>query len=146
VASSVMSNSTYYYVIVACDTSFNKSTYSTEVEATAQARPVQVNFSTTLPDTTPGAYEVYIGGSFNGWNPAGTLMDRSDLIATVSLTLDEGTQIQYKYTLGSWDHVEKGAACGEIENRTATVLYGIDGMMTINDTVLNWRNIFPCGD
>ena len=68
------------------------------------------------------------------------------MLATVTLTFDEGTQIEYKYTLGSWDYVEKGAACEEISNRTATIWYGTDGTMVLADTVLNWRNVSPCGN
>jgi hypothetical protein len=142
----VVSGATYYYVVLAADTSFNSSAYSAELEATAQARPVQVTFSATLPDTTPGGDDIYIGGSFNGWNPAGTLMERNGLLATVTLTFDEGTQIEYKYTLGSWDYVEKSATCEEIDNRTASVVWGTDGTMVLDDTVLNWRNVAPCGD
>ena len=32
----------------------------------------------------------------------------------------------------------------EIANRTATVVYGTDGTMTLDDTVLNWRNTGSC--
>ncbi len=146
---SVTTGATYYYVVLAVDTSFNPSGFSDEVTATAQARPVQVTFNATLPDTTPDGDDIYIGGSFNGWDPAGTLMTRPDpngLFATVTLTLDEGTQIQYKYTRGSWTYVEKGAACEEIANRTATIVYGSAGAFALDDTVLNWRNTAPCGD
>ncbi|MDY7041423.1 MAG: alpha-amylase, partial [Chloroflexota bacterium] len=136
----------YYYVVLAADTSFNKSGYSNEVEATAQARAVQVTFNATLPGTAPAGDDIYIGGNFNGWNPGGTLMTRTDLLATVTLTFHEGDHLEYKYTRGSWDYVEKGATCEEVSNRTVTVVYGSDGMMTLNDTVLNWRNTAPCGD
>jgi hypothetical protein len=139
-------DTTYYYVVLAVDTSFNKSAYSDELAATAQARLVQVTFNATLPDTTPDGWDVYMGGSFNGWDQAGTLMTRDGLSASVTLTMYEGDQIEYKYTLGSWTYVEKGAACEEIENRTATIWYGIDGTMEINDTVLNWRNLGSCPD
>ena len=70
----------------------------------------------------------------------------SDLLATVTLTFDEGTQIQYKYTRGSWTYVEKGEACEEIDNRTVTVVYGAGGTMIVDDTVVNWRNTAPCGE
>jgi glycosidase len=142
----VATDATYYYVVLATDTSFNQSGYSNEVEATAQARPVEVTFNATLPSTTPAGDDIYMGGNFNGWNPGGTLMTRTDLFATVTLTLYEGDQLEYKYTRGSWDYVEKGAACEEIANRTTTVVYGTDGTMTLDDTVLNWRNTAPCGD
>ncbi len=80
------------------------------------------------------------------WDPAGTLMTRTDLLATVTLTLYEGDALEYKCTRGSWTYVEKDAACGEISNRTAAVVYGSDGTLTLDDTVLNWRNTAPCGD
>jgi hypothetical protein len=62
------------------------------------------------------------------------------------LTGKEGTQIEYKYALGSWDYVEKGAACDEIGNRQLTLSYGSTGTQTVNDIVLNWRNVAPCGN
>ena len=65
---------------------------------------------------------------------------------TITLTGLESTQIEYKFTLGDWDHVEKGASCDEIGNRMLTLTYGIDGTQTVNDTVLNWRNVAPCGN
>jgi glycosidase len=142
----VANGSTYYYVVLAADTSFNPSAYSDEVEATAQARAVEVTFNATLPGTTPDGEDIYIAGSLNGWDPAGTLMTRTDLFATITLTMYEGDALEYKYTRGSWTYVEKGAACEEIANRTATVVYGTDGTMALDDTVLNWRNTGTCGD
>ena len=142
----VLRDATYTYVVLATDTSFNVSAFSAELAATAQARQVQVTFNVTLPDTTPEGDDIYIAGSLNGWDPAGTLMTRTGLFATVTLSLDEGSQIEYKYTRGSWTYVEKGASCEEIDNRTATIFYGTDGTMTLDDIVLNWRNTGTCGD
>ena len=73
-------------------------------------------------------------------------MTRTGLSATVTLFLDEGTHIEYKYTRGSWTYVEKGAGCEELANRTATIVYGTDGTMTLDEVVLNWRNTGSCGD
>ncbi|UCC62529.1 MAG: alpha-amylase [Anaerolineae bacterium] len=142
----VATGATHYYVVLAADTSFNRSSHSNEVEATAQARPVQVTFKATLPTTTPDGEAIYIGGSFNGWDPAGTLMTRVGLLATATLSFYEGDRLEYKYTRGSWTYVEKGASCEEIANRAVTVVYGADGTMTLDDTVLNWRNTAPCGN
>ena len=65
---------------------------------------------------------------------------------TITLTGKEGTYIEYKYVLGDWLFVEKDAVCGEIANRTLTLSYGTTGTQLVNDTVLNWRNVLPCGN
>ena len=145
----VVGGMTYTYVVLATDTSFNKSSTSAELVATAGARQVRVTINATLPATTPPVGDptgaIYIGGSFNDWNPGGTPMTRSgDFLATVTLDFSEGDSLQYKITRGSWDTVEKGAECEEIDNRIVTVVWGTDGTMTIDDTVLNWRNTGTC--
>jgi hypothetical protein len=53
--------------------------------------------------------------------------------------------IAYKYTLGSWDNVEKGEKCDEVGDRQLKLIPSSDGLI-VNDTVLNWRNIAPCKD
>jgi glycosidase len=136
----------YAYVVAAVDTSFNESADSNELIATAQPRQVPVTFNVALPDSTPPDGDIYLAGSFNGWDPSGTLMARVGLFATVTLTFYEGDQLEYKYTRGSWSNVEKDASCHEIDNRALTVDFGSDGAMTVDDTVLNWRNTAPCGD
>ena len=65
---------------------------------------------------------------------------------TVTLTGKESTQLEYKYTLGDWEHVEKDGACGEIGNRLLTLSYGPGGAHGVADTVENWRNVAPCGN
>ncbi len=65
---------------------------------------------------------------------------------TITLHGVEGTQLQYTYTLGDWDHVEKDGACGEVANRLLTLSYGAGGTQSVSDTVLNWRNVAPCGN
>jgi hypothetical protein len=115
-------------------------------------RTVTVTFNLTVPEnTTPGG-TVYIAGSlgafdggFPDWDPSGVALTKvGDFDWTVTFTGPEGADIQYKYTLGSWDFVEKGAACEEIVNRQITLTYGTDGTQEVNDTVLNWGNIPPC--
>jgi hypothetical protein len=88
-----------------------------------------------------------LNGGLPDWNPGGVVMTRVDATHwTITLTGSESTQIGYKYTLGDWEHVEKDAACGEIGDRLLTLSYGTDGMQTVNDTVVNWRNVSPCGN
>jgi hypothetical protein len=135
----------YVYVVVAVDTSFNRSAESGEVAATMEEREVAVTFTVTVPPQTPAGDSVYIAGDFQGWDPAGTPMERVD-DATWAITLPfvEGDPPQYKYTRGSWEAVEKDEACGELANRTITVSYGESGTAEIADTVAKWRDIDNC--
>jgi hypothetical protein len=151
----VVENATYYYVVRAVDMSFNRSANSAEVSAVAMLRTVSVVFNVAVPATTDGTgRSVYIAGSLDRldgglpqWNPSGVVLTRVDATHwTITLTGKESTQIEYKYTLGDWNHVEKDGTCGEISNRQLTLSYGLTGTMTINDVVLNWRNVAPCGN
>jgi hypothetical protein len=146
---------TYYYVVRSVDTSFNRSGNSSEVSATAELRTVTLVFNVTVPSTTDATgFSVYIAGSLQHldgglpeWNPGGVALTRVNATTwTISLTGKESTQIEYKYTLGSWDYVEKGASCDEIANRQLTLTYGSTGTQVVNDVVPNWRNVSPCGD
>jgi len=148
----VVEGASYSYVVRAVDTSFNRSPDSAPVVATAALRTVSVVFTVTVPSTTPVGRTVYIAGSLDRldgglplWNPGGVSLHQVDGTHwTITLTGKEFTQIEYKYTLGSWDFVEKGVACAEIANRQLTLTYGSSGTQSVNDTVLNWRNISPC--
>jgi hypothetical protein len=146
---------TYYYVVQAVDSSFNRSAASSEVSATAELRTVTLVFNITVPASTDGTgRSVYIAGSLDRldppgpqWDPGGVALTRVDATHwTITLTGKETTQIEYKYTLGDWEHVEKDAGCGEISNRQLTLSYGSSGMQNVGDTVLNWRNVAPCGN
>jgi glycosidase len=152
---SVAEGETYFYVVRALDYSFNRSGNSSEVQATAEPRTVTLILNVTVPASTDGTgRNVFIAGSLNlldgglpEWNPGGVMLTRVDATHwTIMLSGKEGVQIQYKYTLGDWEHVEKGASCDEIGNRELTLTYGATGTMTIEDTVLNWRNVSPCGN
>src|SRR5205823_1913248 len=147
----VTTGATYYYVVTAQNTSFNRSTNSNEASAQAQAQVVAVTFTVTAPGTTPTGSTVHIAGSFPPpypqWVPGAlplTWVDAQHV--RITLNMLEGTQVEYKYTLGDWDHVEKDATCNEIANRQLTLSYGTSGTQTANDSVLNWRNVAPCGN
>jgi hypothetical protein len=151
----VAEGETYFYAVRAVDTSFNRSAYSADVEATASLRTVTVVFNVTVPATTDSTgRSVYIAGSLNlldgglpEWNPGATVLTRVDATHwSITLSGNEGVQVQYKYTLGDWEHVEKGAACDELSNRMLTLSYGATGTQLVSDTVLNWRNVAPCGN
>ena len=137
------------------DTSFNRSGNSGEVSATAQRRTVSLVFNATVPASTDGTGRtVHVAGTLSrldgghpDWDPGAVSLSRVDATHwTIAFTGLEGTQLSYKYTLGDWDHVEKDAGCGEIADRTLTLSYGATGTQTVNDSVLNWRNVAPCGN
>jgi glycosidase/chitodextrinase len=153
--SAVVENQTYWYVVRALDTSFNRSDWSDDVSATTALRTVELTFNVTVPATTDATgMAVHIAGFLDRldgnhpqWDPGGVQLTRVDATRwTVTFTGSEGTQLEYKYTLGSWDYVEKGAECDEIANRQLTLAYGADGIQAVEDTVLHWRNVEPCGN
>jgi glycosidase len=153
----VAENQTYYYVVRSVDAAFNRSGDSNEVIATAEARTVNLVFNVTVPATTDGTgRSVYIAGlldrldgGYPQWDAGGAVLTRVDANHwTISFTGKEGTQIAYKYTLGTWDFVEKGPSpgCAELSDRQLTLSYGANGTQVVNDTVDNWRNVAPCGN
>lgn len=153
--SAVVANATYYYVVRAIDSSYNRSAFSNEASGQAKVRKVQITFLVTVPSTTDATgLSVHIAGTLNlldgnlpQWDPGATVLTKVDSTHwSITLSGNEGTQLQYKYTLGSWDYVEKGGACEEINNREVQLNYGSDGTQTQNDMVLNWRNVSPCGN
>jgi hypothetical protein len=56
---------------------------------------VPVTFDATLPHITPpGDVEIYMAGNFNGWDPADTMMTRTDLFAQAgSIILTESGEL-----------------------------------------------------
>lgn len=142
----VVTGEAYVYVVTAVDTSFNRSALSTEISASAQTRKVAVTFVVTVPSNTPAADTLFIAGDFQGWDPGATPMTRVDERTwSITLPFTEGDKPQYKFTRGSWEAVEKDAACGEIPNRTVSVTYGTEGAQEVPSTVETWRDVNQCG-
>jgi glycosidase/fibronectin type 3 domain-containing protein len=155
VDASVSEGQTYSYAVRSVDTSVNRSAATAPIAITAELRLVDVTFNVTVPASTDGTGRtVHIAGTLSrlqgglpDWDPAAVSLTRDDATHWhITLHGFEGTQLEYKYTLGDWDHVEKGAVCDEIANRTLTLTYGPGGAQTVSDTVLNWRNVSPCGN
>lgn len=104
-----------------------------------------VNSQTTfiveeIPDYTPQEDILYIAGNFTGWQPGdpGFALGQNDNeLWSITLQESAGTSIEFKFTRGSWETVEKGAFGEEIANRTYTFPTGID---TVYFKVLNWAD------
>lgn len=139
----VTSGQTYYYYVVALDTSFNASQPSNTVSQTAEAKMVAVTFEVTVPYWTPGV--VYIVGghaTVGNWNPGAVAMTKvSDTLWTYTASILDGTSFEFKFARGNWDTVMKGADGNEeLANLPITIDYGTDGTQTYTYTVQNWRD------
>lgn len=138
-------NHTYEYYVLAYDTSFNRSQSSNIITATAEARLATVVMNVTVPDASPGT--IYIAGSIPGqpqWDPGALAMTPGiSNTWTITFTLLDGVQFEYKFTRGNWEKVEKEADGNtEISNRQLTVDYGDTGLQEVDHTVANWRDPF----
>jgi|GEM_PF-52753 len=118
---------------------------TTAVFVELEPQPVEVTFNVTVPQVSPGT--IYLAGGFPkplpDWDPAGIELSPTDMpnVWSATLTLFEYTQVEYKYTRGSWETVEKEADGNtEIANRVLVVDYGEDGTQTVEDAVANWRD------
>ena len=139
----VVTGETYDYYLKAFDTSFNRSPASNTVQATAEARFVDVTFRVAVPEYTPGT--VYIVGDIDEWgpwNPGKAAMTQvgSSNVWTYTLPILDGTQLQYKYTRGSWETVESWGSIIALNNRQLTISYGDDGTMLVDNTATDWGN------
>ncbi len=108
---------------------------------TAAFLQAQVTFVIdSIPADTPEWDNLFIAGDFNGWNPGDTnyilLKNEQDRFQISLETKPEGTTIQFKFTRGSWETVEKGPNGEETDNRTFT--YGNGD--TIHMIIYNWRH------
>jgi hypothetical protein len=142
----VTTGQTYTYTVKALDRNFNASPVSNEASATAEARIVELRFRVTVPGFTPTGDTLYIAGNDDDafgavWNASGRAL--TQLSATeyaYTSTVADGTALQYKYTRGSWETVENWGTIVGLANREMTANYAATGVMTLTDTVHNWRD------
>lgn len=110
-----------------------------EAARARSAATAGVTFRVTAPSNTPAGDSVFIAGDFQGWNPrnpAYALTKQLDGRWTITLPLPAGSPIQFKFTRGGWDRVEKGPNGEEISNRTLTP----DGVSTYDFAVARWAD------
>jgi glycosidase len=135
----------YTYQVAAQDDGADMSSPSSPLDVVAEERLVTLTFRVTVPADTPADAQLFIAGDFQGWAPGDTPMTRIDASTwSIELPLESGTALQYKYTRGSWEAVEKDGQCGEIPNRTLTVDGSAGPAQTIDDTVAIWRDVAGC--
>jgi alpha-glucosidase len=136
----VVGGVTYYYVVQAVDTSFNRSGYSNQVSGVPQQKMVEVTFNIGVPEHTPGT--VFIVGdiaAFGPWNPGLVPMTQvSPTLWTYTAELPDGLSLQYKFTRGTWETVEWWGSITGFTNRQVTIDYGADGTQLIDLTATDW--------
>jgi glycosidase len=161
----VIRDHVYRYQVQSVDTSLNRSEFSPAIEVTAAEVFVEVTFRVRVPPFTPGEDLVYIAGNdravFNGsWDPAAQPMTPGDEpgIWEYTVTVKDGTPINYKYSRGSWEMVEQWGAMTGLANRAGEIVATGDTLL-IDDTaaaiteetpidrgaIQNWRDPLVVG-
>ncbi len=132
-----------YVYAVRCRADGRVGQPSATVEGVPKPATVRVTLVAATPQT--GDASVHVAGSFQGWVAGTTPMTRADDGRwTYTLEAHEGERLDYKYTLGSWDRIERAADLAEIPARSILVIGGPDGTQAVTDHVLRWRDADPC--
>lgn len=94
-----------------------------------------------LPAYHPQGSNIYLAGSFNGWNPADEhykfIKDKEGQYS-LKVLLSAG-KYEYKITRGDWDKVETNKAGANLTNRSLEVQDNI----TVPLSVTEWADRFP---
>ncbi len=135
VDSTVGAGQTYYYTVKAYDTSLNGSPASNEVLHKVEAKVIQVTFRVKVPAFTPAGDTIYITGQSPAVSPdplcgycggnAATAMHETapgSHIWEITLGIPDGTQINYKYTRGTYDFVEEWGTIAGFTNRVNSLV------------------------
>lgn len=142
---SVSDGVTYEYTVTAVDTSFNESMPSAALTIKAENVLIAVTFRVTVPGFTPAADKIYIVGdnaAFGPWEPAKVAMTQTATPNVWEWTgqFATNTNIEYKFTRGAWEKVEKGANGADEVSHHVTIGYTPARTMLVEATVLNWRD------
>lgn len=105
--------------------------------AVVLAQFAKAHFSVIVPDTK--GQDVFIAGSFNGWQPSDSLYklhSAGNSVWEIDIPVFKDHHYEYKYALGSWSRVELSQLNQGISNR-----YFISSKKnnTIRDTVRQWQ-------
>jgi hypothetical protein len=122
----------------------NGSTTSVPAELTVAPRPVAVTFRTRAPAGTPPDATLYVPGNISQlgpWDPGKVAMtNEGGGIWQTTVTIPDGTDVQYKYTRGDWNRVENWGSIVGTVNRDVVIDGGTTGKMTVDDTSTAWSD------
>jgi len=93
----------------------------------------------SLPANTPANASVYMAGNFNNWNPGDVnfkLTKNQQEKFELKHSWNAGTTLSFKFTMGSWNTVEKGTGGEEISDRQYTVKQND----TLKISIANWAS------
>lgn len=145
----VTAGSTYTYTVQVVDNSFNVSPPSQPLTMTAELVMVHVTWRVLVPPGTPPDDLIFIAGDNGGvfgasYNPGlQPMTPMGDNLWEWSATVQEGTELLYKYTRGSWEAVEQWGSISGMANRQLEVVAGPDGTMLVDDTATDWGGEGP---
>jgi hypothetical protein len=109
---------------------------------TVPIRPVTVTFRVLAPPGTPPDATLYLPGNIDPlgpWDPGKLAMtNHGNGIWEATITVLDGTDIQYKYTRGTWEKVEDWGSIVGTTNRDVVVDGGITQTMLVDDTSTQW--------
>ncbi|WP_433294665.1 TIM-barrel domain-containing protein [Actinoplanes sp. CA-030573] len=115
---------------------------SAPASLTVPIRPVAVTFRVLAPPGTPPDATLYVPGNIDQlgpWDPKKQAMTNlGGGIWEATITVLDGTDIQYKYTRGSWETVEDWGSIVGTNNRDVVVDGGITQKMLVDDTSTQW--------
>jgi hypothetical protein len=107
----------------------------------AQGTVVAVTFIVRVPANTPPTDAIYLATNAGNWTPNGTrLVPLDGGRWTGTLSLAAGTQIEYRYTRGSWATDERTASGTPTANRTLTAAKTA-GTQSVDDVVARWADL-----
>ena len=134
------------YVLMRSDpatgSAFDVVASATPFRAAAQSRAgIAVTFVVGVPPNTPPGDTIYLATNSNSWTPNGVRMSPlSGGRFSVVMQLAPGTQIEYRYTRGSWSTDERTAAGTPTPNRSLLVQRN-GAAQTVVDVVARWADL-----
>jgi hypothetical protein len=133
------------YVLLQTDpasgNAFDLSASRQSFRTAAQGTVVAVTFVVRVPANTPPTDAIYLATNSGNWTPNGTrLVPLDGGRWTGTLQLAAGTQIEYRYTRGSWATDERTASGTPTANRTLTAAKTA-GTQNVDDVVARWADL-----
>lgn len=125
------------------------------IMGTGGAESTTVQIVGHVPDDTPPIASVYLAGgltTLGNWQADGLAMSRrKDGAWVATFRAEIGTVVEFKFTLGSWQGVEKNGDGSELANRRIVVGEGNpkrdeNGALIYKFTIARWASIETAAD